>query len=599
MTQEPDRTTQEWWEDQEQRSLLEQRFMSAGMSRRALLGLIGAFASGAAVIACGGGTKEETKDAAPGTSPATGAAQPGAGEKLARQQILRTRDSSEGSSFDYNKDLYADTSALPVAMLLQFDEEYNVKPDMAESYTANDRGDVYTFKMRRDTKWSNGDPVTARDFEWSWKRNLDPATRATYAGFLFDIKNAEPFNSGQIKDREQVGVKAVDDYTLEVTLEGPRGYFPILAAYIAAAPAHRPSVEKFGERYGVEADTMVGNGPFKVTKWEKGKVFELAKNEGYWNAGNIKLERIVTQIIAQEASLAAYENNEIDFIDRGNFGDLKRIQADPKLSKEIFKFSPVGTWYLMPNPLFKPFDLKEVRLAMAHAIDREKIAKEIFQGLSEPAYTMNPPGTPGYNQNKYDQFTKFEGKNAINYLRGTPYEGGRNWPKITLTQRVETDADATAAQAIIQMLKDNLGMTDIEHEIGPAKPTYEKMFEGRVQLMWVRWYMDYPDQNNFNWDCFTDKKPKGSRRSWWDNAEYNRIVDAAKGEKDQEKRKQMYYQSDEILAGDAGAIFVHYPLFYGLQKPWVKGMPMNKASLPVPAWNIFIRMADRLYIVEH
>jgi oligopeptide transport system substrate-binding protein len=601
MSQQPNRAGQDWWNDPEQRALFEERMSGTPVTRRALLGLIGAVASGAVVIACGGGNKTQESKAttAPGGgSPGAGAAAQTGGAKLAKEQTFRSVAHFEPVGFDYNKDLYSMGTAYVLAGLLQFDPDYNVMPDMAESFTVNDTGDVYTFKIRKDSKWSNGDPVTAKDFEWSWKRQLDPKTAASYAGFLFDIKNAQAFNEGKITDADQVGVKATDDSTLQVTLEGPRGYFPILAAYIASFPAHRASVEKYGDKYS-EAGNFVGNGPFKLTKWEHNKSFEIAKNDGYWNAKNIKIERVTYPIIAQEATFPAYQNNEIDYVDRGDIGNLKLVQNDAKMSKEMFKFSPVGTWYLMPNPNFKPFDLKEVRLAMAHAIDRDKIAKDIYQGLAQPAYTMNPPGTPGYNENKYDQYTKYDPKMAMDLLKGTPYEGGKNWPKITLSQRKETDADAAAGEAIIQMLKDNLGMKDFDHEIGEPKETYLRMYQNKIQLMWIRWYMDYPDPNNFNWQCFYSKVPESSKRSHWVNEDYDKLVDQAKGEKDQAKRIQLYHQSDEVLAKDGGAIFVHYPLFYGMFKPWVQGLPQNKQGLAVPDWNIFVRMLDRLSIAEH
>jgi ABC-type transport system substrate-binding protein len=148
------------------------------------------------------------------------------------------------------------------------------------------------------------------------------------------------------------------------------------------------------------------------------------------------------------------------------------------------------------------------------------------------------------------------------------------------------------------MLKDNLNMT-VEHEIGERREVYARMYQNKVQLMWIRWYMDYPDPNNNNWQLFYSKIPESARRSHWVNADYDRLVDQAKGEKDQEKRKQIYAQSDEILAREAGAIFVHYPYRFGMMKPYLKGMPTNKQGDLVPNFNIFIRQWDRMRVLEH
>src|SRR5439155_9258801 len=165
---------------------------------------------------------------------------------------------------------------------------------------------VWTFTIRA-TKWSNGDPVTAQDFEWSWKRQLDPATKAPYAGFLYDLKNAEAYNKGKadiVKDA--VGVKALNDKTLQVTLEGPRGYFGVLSAYTAALPAHRPSVEKFGLKW-TEAANGVWNGSYKLTEWEHDRYFKMEINDGYYNAKNLKVKTIIRPVIGTQTNLLAYE----------------------------------------------------------------------------------------------------------------------------------------------------------------------------------------------------------------------------------------------------------------------------------------------------
>ena len=588
----------EWWKDPEQVARFKARMRATPLSRRTALAVLAAAAAGTAAAACGGGKKEETKATAPtGASPAAGqAAAPG--EKLAKNQVLRQPTTDEPATFDYNFNLYGMGSPYVNEGLLKFDPDMKPVPGLAERYTVNDRGDVYTFYIRKDAKWSNGDPVTAQDFVFSWTRRLDPTSGANYAAFLHDIKNGASFNNKKGATAADLGLKAIDDKTLEVTLEQPAGYFPALVAYIAAFPAHPPSVQKWGEKYGTDADKFVGAGPFKLTKWEHNKGFELTKNEHYYNAANIKLERILYTIAKRDQWVSAYENNEIDYAPNLNFGDLKRLQADPKLSKEIFTFDQVGAWYLLPNPRFKPFDNVKVRQAMAHAIDREKIVKDVLQGLGKVAYTPNPEGTPHFNPNKYEQYTRYEGKDAVKYLQGTEYEGGKNWPKITMSMRNnEADAHKSAQAAIAQMLKENLGM-NIELEQGDPQAVYKEMWNGNKQLMWLRWYNDYPDANNVNYETFYSKIPAGSRRSWWENEEYDRLVLQAKGEKDPEKRKQLYIQSDEILVREAGAIFVYYPLDYGLIKPYVKGMPKNSRGDVVPDWNIFIRMLDTMYIVE-
>ncbi len=177
--------------------------------------------------------------------------------------------------------------------------------------------------------------------EYSWKRQLDPATEASYAAFLYDIKNAVAFNTGEAGiTADDVGVTAIDDLTLEVELEAPAAYFPIVTAYVAAAPAHQASVEAYGDDWTDpnKVDEVVSNGPFKLVQWDHDQLVVLEKNDKYWGADNITLTRIERPVIATDASQLAYENDEIDWHYRGQLGQLERVDSDPQLSKEKKNF---------------------------------------------------------------------------------------------------------------------------------------------------------------------------------------------------------------------------------------------------------------------
>ena len=213
---------------------------------------------------------------------------------------------------------------------------------------------------------------------------------------------------------------------------------------------------------------------------------------------------------------------------------------------------------------------------MAHAVDRDTIVKSILQGLGQPGrHTANPPGFPGYNPDKLDELTKYDPKLAMDMLKGTPYEGGKNWPKITLTHREEGDGPKNVADTIIGMLKQNLGM-QIDHVVGEPKETYDRMYKGEIQLMWIRWYADYPDPNDMQYLVFYGKQTTGHRQVW-QNDDFDKLVSDARSVTDNDKRMQMYHDADKILAQDGAAIFVYYPYNIGMLKPWVKGMPKNSA----------------------
>jgi len=317
-----------------ERDLLAERLEGIGVSRREFLKVV------AAISATGVGV------GAVGWTEAEGASKPAPGEKLAKAQVFRHGGfQDEPASFDFNKDLYNNGEFSLFASLSRFSADFAVVPWVAERHSSNADGSVWTFSLRKDAKWSNGDRVTAHDYAWSWKRQLNPATAAPYSAFLYDLKNGEAFNKGQVKDENLVGVRAKDDYTLEATLEGPRTYFPVLVAYFAALPAHRPSVEKYGDKW-TEAANIVTNGPWTLESWDHNKQFVLKKNPHYFGAKDIHLERVIVPIIPRASGMLPYENSEVDYI-LVPPGDLRRLQSDPKVSKEVVRYFYPGTWYVV------------------------------------------------------------------------------------------------------------------------------------------------------------------------------------------------------------------------------------------------------------
>jgi ABC-type transport system substrate-binding protein len=268
------------------------------------------------------------------------------------------------------------------------------------------------------------------------------------------------------------------------------------------------------------------------------------------------------------------------------------------MKEEYFKYNLFGTWYLEPNVKMPPFDNKNVRLAMGHAIDREVIVKNVLHDLGTVAYTMTPPGMPGYDPGKYEEFTSYDPKKAMSLLDGTPYAGGKNWPAMTMTQRNnEGDAPVAAGDAIIAMLKQNLGM-NIQHELGDPKDTYNRAYQGRIQLMWWRWYIDYPDPNNTMYLVWYSKFPTGERNTF-SNDQMDTLLKDAAGEADPKKRMQMYWDADKIMVENGAGIFIYNPWNYGLKKPYVLDLPKDKDGNYVPDWNVFLRMQDKLKIAQH
>ena len=301
-------------------------------------------------------------------------------EETGGKKILRSNNSSEPGSLDPALAQGTHESWVLENVfegLMTFDEKGELVPGMAESYEISDDELTYTFTLRDGVKWSNGDPVTAEDFEFTWKRALDPELAADYANILYYIKGGEAYNTGQ-GSRDDVAVKALDEKTLEVTLESPTAYFLELTAFYTYFPVNKNVVESNPD-WAKKPETHVSNGPFKLVKWEHNAKLVLEKNESYYNADKIKLDGIDLDIIEdQNTAWQKYEGGEYHILVDVPTSVVAQLQAqnDPEL--EIG--AQVGTYYYNVNPEIKPFNNVKVRKALSMALDRETIVKNITQG---------------------------------------------------------------------------------------------------------------------------------------------------------------------------------------------------------------------------
>jgi ABC-type oligopeptide transport system substrate-binding subunit len=570
---------------EEQLALFEQRLQAIGLGRRDFLRVVGAMA------AFGGLGFATTAQAAKPSKPAPG-------EKLAKEQVFRYGGGgwygNEPSSQDFNKDLYCGGAVSLFAGLMVVNSDFVAVPYMASKVESNKDGSVWTFTIRKDSRWSDNAPVSARDFEYSWKRQLNPETKAPYAAFLYDIKNGEAFNKKQVTDASQVGVHAKDDWTLQVTLEGPRGYFPVLTAYLAALPAYQRAVEKHGDKW-TEAANIVTNGPFTLEAWEHNKQMVLRKNPYYFGAKDVHLTKVVIPIIPPASGALPYENNELDMTSL-QAGDLRRLQSDPRASKDVFRYPFPGTWYLLPQVTKPPFDNVKVRRAVGHAIDRDNVVK-VAQGLAVPAWSMIPPGFPGaIDTPAIKAIQRFDKKAAMDMLKGTPFEGGKKWPRITLTMRDEALGSKALAEAVQAVLLENLNMKT-ELEVLEPRVFRERLWKQDLQFVWIRWFMDYPDPHNEYFDTFYGKKTTGKRQAWVNEA-FDKELEAGRDTRDTTKRLAHYAKAEEIMQTDGGYVPVAWVVRYAAAKPWVKGIEKNKKAEFVVEGNIYLDMLQHLYITE-
>jgi ABC-type oligopeptide transport system substrate-binding subunit len=368
----------------------------------------------------------------------------------------------------------------------------------------------------------------------------------------------------------------------------------VLAAYLAALPAHRASVEKHGDKW-TEAANIVCNGPFVLESWEHNKQMVLRKNKHFFGAKDIVLDKVVIPIVPVAAGALPFDNNELDLTSL-QVADLKRLQSDPRTARQVFRYPFPGTWYLLPQVTKPPFDNPKVRQAVAHAIDRENVVK-VAQGFAVPAHSMIPPGFPGaLDDPKIRALQKFDPKLAMSMLRGTPFEGGRNWPKVVLSMRDEALGAKPLAEAVQAVLLENLNMKT-ELEVLEPRVFRERLWKQDLQFVWIRWFMDYPDPHNEYFDTFYGKKTTG-RRQAWSNADFDRELEAGRDTRDPRTRLAHYARAEEIMQTEVGYVPVAWVVRYAAAKPWVRGIEKNRQGEQVVEGNIYLNMLPHLYMLE-
>jgi len=447
------------------------------------------------------------------------------------------------------------------------DETMETIPELATSWECSEDGLVWAFHMRKDVKWSDGRPVTAHDIEYAVKRTCDPATASDYAYVLYIIKGAKEVNTGEITDLNHIGVKALDDYTIQFALNRPAGYFPGIAGMWVARPVPKWTIEKYGEKW-TEPENIVTNGPYLLKKWAHEDEMILEKNPDYYEADKVQIER-VHYIIVVEAStaMAMYEEGELDFTETVPLEDMDRIKADPVLSKELFMAPQLCTYYYGFNNTKPPFDNPLVRKAFSAAINRQALIDFVLKGGQTPATTFTRPPIFGSVSPEEGIGIGYDPEAAKKYLAEAGYPGGKGLPEITLMFNT-SEAHAKIAQSIQQMWKETLGV-EVNLANQEWKVYLKTVTEDAPQIYRLGWCADYPDANNWVYENF--HSTGGSNNIKWHNAEFDRATEEAAREPNPIKRLELYKRAEQILCEEeAGIAPIYFYTFVRMVKPYLK-----------------------------
>ena len=507
------------------------------------------------------------------------------------KQVLRANIAGEPAQIDPNRASWATERTVIMQVfegLLGFNQDLTLRAIGAKEIPSVENkgisadGKTYTFKLNPKVTWSDGKKVTAKDYEYSIKRLFDPDLAAEYASFYFDIEGSEEYYSSAEKDtatkaklRDAVGVKALDDTTLEIKLSAPRPTFLQLMALWPVYPVREDIISKYGDKW-TEPPNYIGNGPFLMTEWVHSDHITLVRNDNYWGP-KAKLDEIQLKMITDiNAEYAAYQNNELD-ISQVPAGTERTVMNDPVLSKEIVRYAELVTFGFQFNVAVPPFDNKYLRKALNAAIDREAFINNVRAGVGQPAYSWIPPGMPGYDASLGSEY-HFNVDKAKEFLKAAGYSDGSKVPELRL-QYADTGANPTIAQFIQNQLKVNLGIKVA------LEPMERKAFSQMVNAeqhtwAWFGWGADYPDPDNWLPELFgTDA---GNNHTNYSNPEFDALCAKAKNELDNNKRLQLWAQAHKIVVDDAPVLFMQYRERFRLVKPYVAGLKYTGMDGDVP-----------------
>ncbi|WP_134685107.1 peptide ABC transporter substrate-binding protein [Brevibacillus migulae] len=457
-------------------------------------------------------------------------------------KVLHWSINSEPPSLDPGIAVDADSFDMIYACfegLTSYDLKGELVNATAESFENTPDYTKYTFKIRKEAKWSNGDPVTAHDFVYAIKRNLDPKTASEYAYQLYYIKGGEEYNTGK-GTADEVGVKALDDYTVEFQLKAPTPFFRELTFFPTLFPLHQKTLES-NPKWAAEAKTIVGNGPFNMETWEHKSKIVFVKNPNYWDKDNVKLDRIeISMIDDNNTALSMFENGDLDW--GGYPASTLPPDAIQKLKDEgkLMVADNPGTQSVVFNTEKPPFSNKKIRQAFAYAIDRKSLIDNILQTGVPAAYGWVPTSM-GLNQDGYFKEDTEKAKQLL--AEGMKELGISKFPKVTYTFD-STDVNKKMAEALQDQWRKNLGV-EVDLYTAELKVYQEMRSQGNFDLIRFQWGADFNDPINFL-EMFRDKTG-GNNHPNWENPTFKELIDKSYHEPDLAKRKDILLQAETLL----------------------------------------------------
>ena len=463
-------------------------------------------------------------------------------------------------------------SALYEGLVLKNPETLEIEPAIAKSWEISDDGKTYTFYLRDNAQWSNGDPITAEDIRWSWWRAMQPALGNQYVFMYNAIKNAEKYVKQEITDFADVGVTVIDDYTLQVELENPTAYFLQLLDHYAMFPVHRATIEKFGapdESYTrwTRPENIVTNGPFVLESWQLNKKLTVVRNEGYWDNDRVTLNGIVfhpIDVVTTEERM--FRAGQLHYTSSTL---IERIPFYRENYPEYLSIAPYnGTYFYRFNTDKENFSDVRIRKAMAMTIDRDQLIRTILNDIVTPAYAITPPGVLGYQPPKTFDYNPDE---ARRLLAEAGFPNGEGLPELEL-QFNTSEQHRKIAIAIQQMWKNELGV-NVRLQNKDWKVYLDDTSIGNYEISRAGWIGDYVDPNTF-----LDMWLSGSElnQTGWGSERYDQLIARdAPATKTREERFAIYQEAETIMMEAMPFIPIYTYSSNHFKHPAIQGLDSN------------------------
>ncbi|MCX2759515.1 ABC transporter substrate-binding protein [Vibrio sp. Sgm 22] len=521
------------------------------------------------------------------TSTLSIAAEVPAGTELAKVQELVRGNGTEVATIDPHKSQGVPESHVIRDLLeglVNQDGEGNTIPGVAESWETTDNK-TFTFHLRKDAKWSNGDPVTAEDFVYSWKRAVDPATASPYAWYMEYTKmaNAKDIVAGK-KDKSELGVKAVDANTLVVELETAVPYFVMMMGHTTMKPVHKATVEEFGDQW-TKPDHFVGNGAFSVDKWVVNERLVLKRNDQYWDNDKTVLNKVTfLPIENQVAEMNRFLSGEIDFTNELPTEHFKRLQKE--YAEDVSVAGNLCTYYYIFNTKKAPFDDVRVRQAISYAIDRDIVTGAILAQGQKPAYFLTPEITAGFDPElpAYGKMSQKERNAEAERLLEEAGYGKDNPLKFNLLYNTSENHKKIAV-ALGSMWKKTLGLS-VTLENQEWKTYLSSKDSGDFEVARAGWCGDYNEASSFLTLMKSNNTTGGVH---YDSAAYDKIIDKALNSTSEEERKALYLEAEALMANDMPIAPIYQYVKSRLLNPHVGGFPINNAEDKIFSKDLYIK----------